>query len=353
MSEKDPTISVVIPCFRSGELLTEAIESVLAQTESDWELILVDNNASEETRAVINRYVDRYPDKIRSVLEKSQGNSSARNRGIKEAKGVYIALLDDDDMMYPFRLEKQLEVIEKNPEASIVHGLLNDVAFDGNTIVNGNRSNDIQYWAHILFHDHPRFPSDPVISVAPSVSLFSRKKALDIGGFDERFNPCFGEDTEFSLRMWEKGPLLEIPVPLVAFRLPSQTYLKKKRENVSNWAQVARNTNTFFSILASKYYNKKKRDSVIRFQKIRAQWLREISHDVLMSEDGVAVARFLLMRAIRDQPRDWKNWKWFFRTFLTKKNLLRKLKVHSFSQKNLKDLICPEDLMSFFRLPNE
>ena len=61
MSEKSPLISVVIPCFRAGELLAQAIESVLAQTESDWELILVDNNASEETKAVIGRYVYRYP----------------------------------------------------------------------------------------------------------------------------------------------------------------------------------------------------------------------------------------------------------------------------------------------------
>ena len=64
---KNPSISVVIPCFRAGELLAQAIESVLAQTETDWELILVDNNASEETRRVISRYLDKYPQKVKSV----------------------------------------------------------------------------------------------------------------------------------------------------------------------------------------------------------------------------------------------------------------------------------------------
>ncbi|MGC8530125.1 MAG: glycosyltransferase family 2 protein [Leptospirillia bacterium] len=54
--EKYPAISVIIPCFRAGELLAEAIESVLAQTETDWELISVDNNASKQTQNVINRY---------------------------------------------------------------------------------------------------------------------------------------------------------------------------------------------------------------------------------------------------------------------------------------------------------
>ncbi|MGC8501109.1 MAG: glycosyltransferase family A protein, partial [Leptospirillia bacterium] len=132
---KDPAISVVIPCFRAGELLSEAIESVLAQTETDWELILVDNNASEETRAVIRRYVERYPEKVRSVLEPEQGLSSARNRGILEAFGKYIALLDDDDMMYPKRLALQKEVLEKDSDAALCYGKIDRVTYDNTAVV--------------------------------------------------------------------------------------------------------------------------------------------------------------------------------------------------------------------------
>ena len=92
--------------------MAEAVESVLAQTETDWELILVDNNASEETKEVISKYARLFPEKIRSVLEIDQGVCSARNRGIKESKGRYIALLDDDDIMYPERLALQKEVLQ-------------------------------------------------------------------------------------------------------------------------------------------------------------------------------------------------------------------------------------------------
>ena len=87
-SKKDPEISVVIPCFRAGELLAQAIESVLAQTETDWELILVDNNSSDDTKVVISKYVRNYPEKIKSVNEFDQGVCSARNKGIIESKGV-------------------------------------------------------------------------------------------------------------------------------------------------------------------------------------------------------------------------------------------------------------------------
>ena len=114
MSDSSPSISVVIPCFRAGELLAPAIESVLAQTEEDWELILVDNNASEETKEVISKYARLFPEKIRRVWEEDQGLCSARNRGISESQGEFIALLDDNDQLYPERL-----ALQKKPCRSI------------------------------------------------------------------------------------------------------------------------------------------------------------------------------------------------------------------------------------------
>lgn len=350
---KTPLISVVIPAFRSGNLILESIESVMAQTFQDFEVIIVDNNASEETRTAIKTALKTYPLKIRSVHEPTQGNSSARNRGIREARGKYIALLDDDDQMTPKRLELQFEAIEKNPEASIIHGRINYVAFDGTTIVKSNQPNDIQDWARTLFWDHPRFSQDPPRSIAPSVSLFSKSLSVKLGGLDERFNPFFIEDTEFSLRMWEQGPCIEIPAPLVSFRLPSPEFLLKKRENVSNWIQAARNLNLFFSILAKKYYISHSRESKLRFRKIRSRWLRELSQDVLRISDGQAAARDLLTRALLDQPFDLKNWKWLSRSFLPRSFRRGSLNINAYPSKKLEEFVSPEDLVKFFRLPDE
>ena len=122
MSEKTPPNSVVIPCFRGGNFLEEAIESVLDQTETDWELILVDNNASEETKEVISWFVRQCPDRIRMVHEHDQGNSSARNRGIPESKGEFVAFLDDDDRMYPKRLTLQKTALSDQPDAVLYSG---------------------------------------------------------------------------------------------------------------------------------------------------------------------------------------------------------------------------------------
>lgn len=348
-----PLVSVVIPAFRSGNLILESIESVMLQTFQDFELLIVDNNASRDTRETIQHSLKKFPTKIKVFHESTQGNSSARNRGIREAKGDYIALLDDDDKMYPQRLEKQVKEIRNNPEASIVHGRLDYVAFDGQTLIGKNKSNDIQDWARVLFFDHPRFPTDPPRSVAPSVSLFSKKRVLEAGGFDERFNPCFVEDTEFSLRMWTRGPLLEIPEPLVAFRLPSREFLNQKRKNVTNWFLGRKNLNVFFSILAQKYYNPDSPESRRRFQKIRSQWLRETAMDLLKLQNGREIGQKFLKQAIQDVPFDLKNWKWLVRSYLPEDKLRNSLGMDDPTTQKVEDFVSPQLLDTFFTLPKK
>ena len=349
---KTPLVSVVIPAFRSGRLISESVESVTAQTISDWELIIVDNNASEETRIAIKNSMKKHPFKIRIVHEPIQGNSSARNRGIFESKGKYVALLDDDDQMLPQRLEKQLEIIERNPDSSIVHCRIDYVGFDGKTVLRSNKSNDIQEWAKILFGDHPRFPSDPPRSILPSTSLFSKKLALKLGGFDERFNPFCVEDTEFSLRMWEEGPCPEAEESLILFRTPSPEFLLMKRKNNLNLAQSLRNMNLFFSLLSEKYYRAGNKDSSRRFRKIRSQWLREIAQEVLRISDGQESAKVLLKRAISDQPMELKNWKWLFRAYL-QLNEKKNTKNSDETRMDIECLISKKELENILSIKNE
>lgn len=81
MEALPPAVSVVIPCYHGKNLLAEAIESVLLQTHQDFEIVLVDNNADPESKAVMEKFRKAYPNKIRIVFEPDQGVCSARNRG--------------------------------------------------------------------------------------------------------------------------------------------------------------------------------------------------------------------------------------------------------------------------------
>jgi glycosyltransferase involved in cell wall biosynthesis len=325
----------------------------LDQTFQDFEIVIVDNNASEDTREAFNEVVRQHPEKIRVVHEHTQGISSARNRGIVESNGVYIAFLDDDDKMYPHRLAKQFEAMERYPAASLVYGMLDCVSFDGRAIVERNKIESYGAWSFFLFGDQPRFKVDPLVEPRPSVIFCRKDRAVEAGFFDERFNPFWLEETEFYLRMWELGPFYLVPEPLVAFRLPSLDFLEKKRSGNTNWLMSCRNLNLFFSILLEKYYRKDDPDSKKKFKKIQSQWLRELSLEVFRHQDGRKIGRHLLLRAIQSCPTDPKNWKWYLRSFLPDARFLRLLKYQEYSKELLVDVADPEVFNGFFRLPED
>lgn len=103
-----PSISVVIPTYNRADLLARAIESVLHQTYSDFELIVVDDGSTDSTREVVRAFVDRDPRVIYLHQQNSGGAASPKNNAFAHCKGEYIAYLDHDDEWLPEKLEKQL-----------------------------------------------------------------------------------------------------------------------------------------------------------------------------------------------------------------------------------------------------
>lgn len=115
-----PVISVVLPTFNRASMLGRAIESVLAQTWDDLELIVVDDGSSDETAEVVGGFTDKRLRYLR--LEDNRGAAFARNRGIKVARGEYLAFQDSDDEWLPHKLSRQMKVmLSMAPEVSVVY----------------------------------------------------------------------------------------------------------------------------------------------------------------------------------------------------------------------------------------
>lgn len=112
-----PTVSVIIPGYNYGRFLGEAIDSVLAQTQPAFEIIVVDDGSTDETPEVARRYGDR----IRYHRRENGGVSRARNTGVQEARGEFIAFLDADDRWLPDKLARQTAVFAANPDAGLAH----------------------------------------------------------------------------------------------------------------------------------------------------------------------------------------------------------------------------------------
>ena len=114
-------VSIIVPCHNYGALLSEALESVLAQTHVDWECLVVDDGSTDLTPAVAGHYATRDP-RFRYLPRAHAGASAARNYGLRAMQGDFVQFLDADDLLPPRKLEVQLAFLATHPGVDIVYG---------------------------------------------------------------------------------------------------------------------------------------------------------------------------------------------------------------------------------------
>jgi glycosyltransferase involved in cell wall biosynthesis len=125
IKEAEPRVSVIMPFLNAQDFLRDAMDSVLQQTFEKWELLLVDDGSNDESAAIAQAYAARDPQRIRYFEHeghRTRGASASRNLALKHARGEYIAFLDADDVWLPFKLEEQLKLFAKFPQADLIYG---------------------------------------------------------------------------------------------------------------------------------------------------------------------------------------------------------------------------------------
>lgn len=118
---KEYLFSVIITTYNRALLLKRALESLIAQTEKDWEAIIIDDGSTDDTYDQIKLYLDNHP-KIRYIKQNNQGTVSAKNAGIASSKGMFITFLDSDDEYALNHLETRREILEQNPNVEFLYG---------------------------------------------------------------------------------------------------------------------------------------------------------------------------------------------------------------------------------------
>jgi glycosyltransferase involved in cell wall biosynthesis len=184
-------ISVIIPYYNRGKYIDETVQSVLAQTLEPLEIIIVNDCSQESSRRCLDRYA-----KTCKILDltKNVGLAGARNAGIRVARGQYIALLDDDDIWLPEKLEVQRGYMEQHPECFLVHSAV--WAFFSNK--------PEEFWTWCVPGSMTLAQSlTDLCWVCPSTMFFRTQDALAIGGFDPPFRQC--EDRDFVIRCCAAG----------------------------------------------------------------------------------------------------------------------------------------------------
>ena len=115
-----PRVSVIVPCYKQAQYLPEALDSVLAQTYSHWECIIINDGSTDNTEEIAQQYCEK-DKRIKYIYKENEGLSSARNTGIKNSVGVYILPLDADDKIANTYLEKSVKILDEDQKIGILY----------------------------------------------------------------------------------------------------------------------------------------------------------------------------------------------------------------------------------------
>ena len=197
-----PKVSVLIPCYNTAETLDETLESVISQTYTDFELVLVDDGSQDGTADSIKRWAEEHP-QIKALMTEHSGIIPSLNEGLEHCVGEYVARMDADDLMYPERLAKQAAYLDQHPETTLV--CTNVRGFPEDELREGFRL--YIEWLNSLesFEDIQRemFVESPICH--PSV-MFRKEAVLSLGGYQEQ---GWAEDYDLWLRMIQAGMKLD------------------------------------------------------------------------------------------------------------------------------------------------
>ncbi len=203
-----PKVSVIIPTYNRAGYIVKTLESVFAQTYTDYEVIVVDDGSTDDTEEVLKPYYDR----IIYIRKENGGQGSARNVGIKLAKGEYVAFLDSDDLWLPEKLEIQVKFMDDNPEVGLVFSDFVVFYEDDTGCLIEMRKVHLQgkeLTFQSLFHRN----------FIPTLTVLVRKSCIDdVGLFDESRELIVGEDYEMWLRIAMRYRLAHVPEVLAKYR---------------------------------------------------------------------------------------------------------------------------------------
>ena len=199
-----PEVSVIIPTYNSARYLVDAVDSVLAQTFRDFEVLVIDDGSTDETESLIGGYGAP----VRYIRQENSGVAAARNRGIAESRGRYVAFLDADDTWFPTKLERQIETLKGRVDSRISYSAFTVVDSDMTPIMikrsnrRGTALEDLLLLGNVV---------GSICTVLAARDLFDR-----VGLFDADLSQC--ADWDMWVRIARQTEFVYIDESLVTYR---------------------------------------------------------------------------------------------------------------------------------------
>ncbi len=315
-----PLVSVVMPVYNGEKFVAEAIESILNQTYTDWELIIVNDGSTDNTESVIKKFTQ--DKRIRYYKHnKNLGQSYAYNKGFFLAKGKYIAIQDSDDISLPHRLEREVEVLEKHPECKFVFSPAIFIDLKGMSFSKwgGDNLKEGSYTPYETFYklyiEGNFIPNPSVLLRSPAPEYISMFKIVN--------------DYLAYLKLCHKHKIYFISEPLV-----------KMRRGKNHFSLCSKRTQLFCEErrllkYIHKLYSKSKQLSVassIYFQAMSHQLRKET---IYYANQGFRWrSKLSAVKAFLYSPLDKRSWGFLLKIFFSEKVYKKILKIKKFLEKD-------------------
>ncbi|MEH2271815.1 MAG: glycosyltransferase [Nostoc sp.] len=209
-SKNLPKISVIIPAYNSEKTITHTIQSVLNQTFTDLELIVINDGSQDSTLEVVTKIQDS---RIKVFSYSNAGGNVSRNRGLHHSVGEFISFLDADDLWTPDKLQSQLKALQENVNAKVAYSWTDYINANGQFILSGKRINvNENVYEKLLLNNFLENGSNPLIC---------RKALITLGGFDESLNAA--QDWDMWLRLASKFDFICVPSVQILYRISANS----------------------------------------------------------------------------------------------------------------------------------
>ena len=208
MNEANPKVTVLLPSYNAERYLAEAVESILHQTFTDFEFLIIDDGSTDGALEILRRYAEQDP-RIRLIARENRGLVPTLNEGLEKARAPLIARMDNDDVAMPDRFQKQVAFLDAHPEVVCLGSAFSHIDEAGRHLISlfpPESNNELQ---QLCLAGH--------CPICDPTSMFRREATLAVGGF--RPEMVLAEDLDMWLRLGEVGELACLPEPLLKYRL--------------------------------------------------------------------------------------------------------------------------------------
>ncbi|MEM8864346.1 MAG: glycosyltransferase [Planctomycetota bacterium] len=287
-----PTVSVIMAVYNGDRFLREAVDSVLAQTFTDFELVVVDDGSTDQSPAMLDSYAAS-DERVVLLRQENQGLTKSLNTAIAAARGKYLARMDGDDICLPERFAKQVAFLDSHPEVALVGTGMHSIDASGDRL--GTRR---------LESDHAKLDAAHMLGgsslVHPSIMVRAAAMA-QIGGYAEQYRTS--QDLDLFLRLAEVGTLTNLTEPLLLYRWHDDNISVRKAD------QQDRDV----TAIVAAAHRRRGLDPPRSMPRARWQFRRVMALKYRRSGQRRQAARFAL-QAVRMRPLAPRSWYTLFRT---------------------------------------